>query len=135
MKKAYGFIDGQIVTGVVAAGDRSVVERFVDRIIEDAISRNAEAIRVTTDSGGSSIEYSIDGEWTLVDKVRIEFSPQVINRFKLLAGIEYWKQDLRQSGTHSVTIGDVRYEVRLTFLTAMNYPDVLGQVIRPDAVA
>jgi type II secretory ATPase GspE/PulE/Tfp pilus assembly ATPase PilB-like protein len=94
--------------------DDTIVIQFVNRIIADGIYGAASAIRFSKQSDRLDVQYCIADQWENVDSVRIEFSSSVLNRLKIMAGLDYWRQDLEQTGLIQVTMHtDMKYELTL----------------------
>jgi type II secretory ATPase GspE/PulE/Tfp pilus assembly ATPase PilB-like protein len=94
--------------------DEPIVVQFVNRIIRDAIDRGASAIRFTRQPYRLDVQYCIDHQWENVDSVRIAFSGAVLNRLKVMADLDYWRQDLQQTGMIRLSTNDVVYDLTLT---------------------
>ena len=95
--------------------DQPIVVQFVNKIIADAIHRNASVIRfggsvtrlTDTPSVGVDIHYYVDGDYVPVDTIRIQFYPAIVNRIRIMAGLDYWKMNKGQTGQIKVTVDEI----------------------------
>jgi len=102
--------------------DQPIVVQFVNRILADAVQRGATAIRfrvsreplpdedpaqVPAPPARVDVHYFVESEYVPVDSIRIQFYSQIANRIRIMASLDYWKMQKRQTGQIDVTIDGI----------------------------
>ena len=97
--------------------DNPAAMQLAYRILAGAVHQSAAAIRMTfeSDSASAAIDYLLSGEWVEQDRVQGELYPRALNRFKLMAGLEYWRADIKQTGRIVLTMDEKLFEFNVTF--------------------
>ncbi|MFZ5774452.1 MAG: ATPase, T2SS/T4P/T4SS family [Thermodesulfobacteriota bacterium] len=84
----------------LASNAEGVVVEMANRIIEDAVSRNASDIHIETLPGkrGTTIRFRVDGACSLYKQIPAAYKRSLISRLKILAKLDISERRLPQDG-------------------------------------
>jgi len=119
----------------VAEVDQPIVVQFVNKILAEAVHRHATAIRlrVVEEDGTparADIHYYIDNDYVPVDCIRFQFYSAIVNRVRIMASLDYWKMDKRQTGQIKRTIDGISCVMSVSIEKIDKYEEVVIGVTR-----
>ena len=107
------------------------VVRLVNGILKNAFKQKAKKVALPTLPNGETpfeselvdekvlmdsmfpVYFQIDGKWHLYDRLPSDYLSQIINRFLLISGIQYWKKSESESKIkvryHGVGMGVIKF--------------------------
>ena len=118
---------------------------FVNKAIADAVHSGASALRIdvvrwdvsreiavdldyapsketVSEIESARVQFLKDDAWVDYREYRIAFHSAVVNRIRVMAGIEYWKKDT--AGKMRIGVDDVWYDVPTSVETLGGYDTV-----------
>ena len=97
------------------AEDAPVV-KLLQTIFEDAAQVNASDVHIEPQESLLQIRFRIDGMLQLQTESDIKIAPALVQRVKLMSGLDISEKRLPQDGRFNVRIGDKRVDVRISTL-------------------
>jgi len=97
------------------AEDAPVV-KLLQSVFEDAVQVNASDVHVEPQERLLQIRFRIDGMLQLQAESDIKIAPALVQRLKLMSGLDISEKRLPQDGRFNVRIGDKRVDVRISTL-------------------
>ena len=95
----------------ISADDARPVPRLVNLIVREAIESGSQQAHMHT--GTLAVRYFRSGEWIQVMKVPAAALGPVINRLRVMAGLDRTKGNTRQEGTFEVVAGGAPVPIRI----------------------
>jgi MSHA biogenesis protein MshE len=95
------------------AEDAPVV-KLLQTMFEDAIQVNASDVHIEPQEALLQIRFRIDGMLQLETESDIKIAPALVQRVKLMSGLDISEKRLPQDGRFNVRIGDRRVDVRIS---------------------
>jgi len=95
------------------AEDAPVV-KLLQSMFEDAVQVNASDVHIEPQESLLQIRFRIDGMLQLQTESEIKIAPALVQRLKLMSGLDISEKRLPQDGRFNVRIGDKRIDVRIS---------------------
>ena len=95
------------------AEDAPVV-KLLQTMFEDATQVNASDVHIEPQEALLQIRFRIDGMLQLQTETEIKIAPALVQRVKLMSGLDISEKRLPQDGRFNVRIGDRRVDVRIS---------------------
>lgn len=94
-------------------------KNFVSELIQDAQAVRSSDIHIETYEQKSRIRFRIDGK--LIDRIRLEKSeyPALVNKIKIMAGLDISEKRLPQDGRIFFDSGEVKFDIRVSVLPTL----------------
>ena len=110
------------------AEDKPTV-RFVDTLLEEAISRRASDIHLVPGEHDLAILLRIDG--VLIENRRIKHSnlAAIVSRIKIIGGMNIAERRLPQDGRHMVKLSDRTIDLRLSVIPTVHGESVVIRIL------
>ena len=110
------------------AEDKPTV-RFVDNLLEDAISRRASDIHVRPDEKEATIQFRIDGLLMDIRKIKRSVLPAIVSRIKIIGGMNIAERRLPQDGRYMVRLKDRTIDLRLSIMPTVHGESVVMRIL------
>jgi len=94
------------------------VVQLLNRILSQAIKRQASDIHIEPYKKQLAVRLRIDGVLQEVAKLDTEIGPKLISRIKILSNLDIAEQRQPQDGRVSVSIGDKQVDLRISIIPA-----------------
>jgi type IV pilus assembly protein PilB len=109
------------------------VVRLVSMIITEAVNMRASDIHVEPMANRVRVRYRIDGVCLERDNIPKRMQGPVINRFKILSGIDLAEKRLPQDGRIKMHISGSDIDFRVSALPAYHGESVVLRILRPES--
>ncbi|HEY5635675.1 MAG TPA: ATPase, T2SS/T4P/T4SS family [Burkholderiales bacterium] len=103
---------GQLGAGLGA--EEAPVVKLLQTVFEDAVQVNASDVHVEPQEGRVQIRFRIDGVLLLQTEADIRIGPALVQRLKLMAGLDISERRLPQDGRLNVAVRDQKIDVRMS---------------------
>ena len=110
------------------AEDKPTV-RFVENLLEEAISRRASDIHLRPGEHDVSVLLRIDGLLQELRKVKRAHLPAIVSRIKIIGGMNIAEHRLPQDGRHMVHLGDRTIDLRLSIMPTVHGESVVIRIL------
>ncbi len=90
------------------------VVKLLQTMFEDAAQVNASDVHIEPQEGLLQVRFRIDGMLQLQTESDIKIAPALVQRVKLMSGLDISEKRLPQDGRFNVRIGDKRVDVRIS---------------------
>jgi type IV pilus assembly protein PilB len=100
------------------AADPNNAAAFSDDLLYAAFLRQASDVHIDPGTGGVTVRFRVDGHLEIFDQLPAGVAPEVVSRFKVLAGMDIAEKRAPQDGrfSHQFMIGGRRVDVRVATL-------------------
>ena len=102
------------VLGLGLAGEDAPVVKLLQSVFEDAAQVRASDIHIEPQEGSLHIRFRIDGQLHLQTEADSKIAPAVVQRLKLMCGLDIAEKRLPQDGRFNVKIREQQMDVRLS---------------------
>lgn len=131
-------IDSTIDKSIDADGEDLTEEaapivRLVNMLITEAVNMNASDIHIEPMANRVRVRYRIDGVCIERDNIPKRMQGPVLNRFKLLAGIDLAEKRLPTDGRIKMMISNRQVDFRVSALPAYHGESVVLRILRPES--
>lgn len=113
--------------------DSAPVVRLVSMIINEAVKMRASDIHVEPMANRVRVRYRIDGVCIERDNIPKRMQGAVINRFKILSGMDLAEKRVPLDGRIKMTISSQQIDFRVSCLPAYHGESMVLRILRPDA--
>ncbi|WP_341304955.1 GspE/PulE family protein [Pseudomonas sp. TMP25] len=103
--------------------------RFVDSLLEDAISRRASDIHLRPGKHEVAILFRIDGVLTEVRRIKPGNLAAIVSRIKIIGGMNIAERRLPQDGRHLVVMGERNIDLRLSIMPTVHGESVVIRIL------
>lgn len=103
--------------------------RFVDSLLDDAISRRASDIHLRPGKQDVVILFRVDGVLTEVRRIKPGNLAAIVSRIKIIGGMNIAEQRLPQDGRHLVRIGERSIDLRLSIMPTVHGESVVIRIL------
>lgn len=103
--------------------------RFVDSLLEDAISRRASDIHLRPGKHEVAILFRIDGVLTEVRRIKPGNLAAIVSRIKIIGGMNIAERRLPQDGRHLVVMGARNIDLRLSIMPTLHGESVVIRIL------
>ena len=115
-------------------GDDAPVIRFVTQIIQSAIGADASDIHIEPMSDRLQIRYRIDGVCVNMDPAPKRLQGPVIQRLKIMAGLQVEEKRRPQDGRIKAKIGERSIDLRVSTLPAVHGESVVMRILDSESL-
>jgi type IV pilus assembly protein PilB len=116
--------DTSEMTAVTAAGDDAPIVKYVNSLIEQAISSRASDLHLEPNETEMRVRYRIDGVLHVVDTVPKGVQSALISRLKIMSNVDITERRVPQNGRITVNLSGRKVDLRTATL-----PTVWGEKI------
>jgi type IV pilus assembly protein PilB len=116
--------EGSEMAAVTAAGDDAPIVKYVNSLIEQAISSRASDLHLEPTETEMRVRYRIDGVLHLVDTVPKGVQSALISRLKIMSNVDITERRVPQNGRITVQLSGRKVDLRTATL-----PTVWGEKI------
>lgn len=102
--------------GTGLSGEDAPVVRLLQSVFEDAIQARASDIHLEPQEGGLHIRFRIDGQLHMQTQADSKISSAVVQRLKLMSGLDISEKRLPQDGRFNVLVREQTIDVRISTL-------------------
>jgi MSHA biogenesis protein MshE len=102
--------------GLGLSGEDAPVVRLLQSVFEDAMQVRASDIHIEPQEAGLNIRFRIDGQLHMQTTADAKISPAVVQRIKLMSGLDISEKRLPQDGRFNVLVRQQPVDVRLSTL-------------------
>ncbi|MFP4354853.1 MAG: GspE/PulE family protein [Phycisphaerae bacterium] len=113
--------------------DAAPIIRLVSMLITEAVKSRASDIHIEPMANRVRVRYRIDGVCIERDNVPKRMQGPVINRFKILAGIDLAEKRLPQDGRIKMTVGSEDVDFRVSSLPSYHGESIVLRILRPES--
>ena len=106
-------VDFGAASGELGAEDAPVV-KLLQSVFEDAVQINASDVHFEPQETRVQIRFRIDGALILQTESDVRVGPALVQRLKLMAGLDISERRLPQDGRLNVLVGDKPIDVRMS---------------------
>lgn len=107
----------------------------VSILLRTASLRMASDIHIVPQESVARVHLRIDGQLQLIQSLEKTQAPQVVNRLKVLGGLDIAEQRQPQDGRFSFSADDAQYEVRIATIPSRHGEKVTLRLLRQNADA
>jgi type IV pilus assembly protein PilB len=127
------------VTGIgedAAANDptQAPILKLVNAMIAEAVRNRASDIHIEPMKDRVRVRYRIDGECVDRDRIPLRMKGPLIQRVKIMAGIDIAEKRLPQDGRIKLQVDKQSIDFRVSTLPAYHGESVVLRILRPDSV-
>jgi type IV pilus assembly protein PilB len=115
-------------------GDDALIIKYVTQIIQNAISSRASDIHVEPMDDHLRIRYRIDGVCLTMDPAPKRLQGPVIQRLKIMAGMQIEEKRKPQDGRIKVKIADKRIDLRVSSLPSVHGEAFVMRILDSDSL-
>ena len=108
--------------------------RLVTMLITEAVNMRASDIHIEPMSNRVRVRYRVDGVCVERDNIPKKMQGPVINRLKIMAGIDLAEKRLPQDGRIKLAVGGSDIDFRVSSLPAYHGESVVLRILRPEGV-
>jgi len=113
--------------------DAAPIIRLVTMIIHEAVNMRASDIHIEPMADRVRVRYRVDGVCLERDNIPKQMQGPVINRFKIMAGIDLAEHRLPQDGRISMEVGESLVDFRVSALPAVHGESVVLRILKPES--
>ena len=111
-------------------GKPGIIES-VNRIIRDAVTKNASDIHIDINSREFNIRYRVDGVLEKVDKFSFDNEKlEIISRIKIISKMNIAEKRLPQDGSINITIQGKKYDIRVSSLPTVDGESLVLRILQ-----
>jgi len=137
MKSSEDTLTEKLVVSAGADGldpDSAPIIRLVTMIITEAVKMRASDIHIEPMVNRVRVRYRVDGVCLERDNIPKKMQGPVINRLKILAGIDLAEKRIPTDGRIKMPVGNQDIDFRVSALPAYHGESVVLRILRPDSV-
>src|SRR5208282_4585172 len=108
--------------------------KLVQAMIGEAVRNRASDIHIEPMKDRVRVRYRIDGECVERDRIPLRMKGPLIQRLKIMAGIDIAEKRLPQDGRIKLMVDKVNIDFRVSTLPAYHGESVVLRILRPDSV-
>jgi type IV pilus assembly protein PilB len=120
--------------GTAADPTQAPIIKMVQAMIAEAVRARASDIHVEPMKDRIRLRYRIDGECVERDRIPLRMKGPLIQRLKIMAGIDIAEKRLPQDGRIKMMVDKVNIDFRVSSLPAYHGESVVLRILRPDSV-
>jgi type IV pilus assembly protein PilB len=115
-------------------GDDAIIIKFVTQIIQNAVTNRASDIHVEPMLDHLRIRYRIDGVCYNMDPAPKRLQGPVLQRLKIMAGMQIEEKRRPQDGRIKMKIGEKGLDLRVSALPAVYGESVVMRILDPESL-
>ena len=127
-----GYIDFGQLGAALGAEDAPVV-KLLQSVFEDAVQVNASDVHVEPQEGNVQIRFRIDGALMPQTEADTRIGPALVQRLKLMAGLDISEKRLPQDGRLNVAVRDQPIDVRMSTMPTQHGESVVLRLLNPQS--
>lgn len=108
--------------------------KLVHAMISEAVRSRASDIHIEPMKDRVQVRYRIDGECVVRDRIPLKMKGPLIQRVKIMAGIDIAEKRLPQDGRIKLQVDKSNIDFRVSSLPAYHGESVVLRILRPDNV-
>jgi len=112
--------------------DAAPIIRLVSMIIQEAVRMRASDIHIEPMANRVRVRYRVDGVCHERDNIPKRMQGPVLNRFKIMAGIDLAEKRLPQDGRIKMTVGSSDIDFRVSSLPSYHGESVVLRILDPE---
>ena len=113
--------------------DAAPIIRLVTMLINEAVKMRASDIHVEPMANRVRVRYRVDGVCLERDNIPKRLQGSVVNRLKIMAGIDLAEKRLPQDGRIKMRVGGNEIDFRVSSLPAYHGESVVLRILRPES--
>ncbi|MBS3734417.1 MAG: Flp pilus assembly complex ATPase component TadA [Phycisphaerae bacterium] len=114
-------------------GEDAPIIRLVTMIITEAVNMRASDIHIEPMADRVRVRYRVDGVCMERDNIPKRMQGSVVNRFKIMAGLDLAERRLPQDGRIKMTVGGSQVDFRVSALPAYHGESIVLRILRPES--
>ncbi|MDY6912869.1 MAG: ATPase, T2SS/T4P/T4SS family [Planctomycetota bacterium] len=114
--------------------DAAPIIRLVTMLITEAVRTRASDIHIEPMVNRVRVRYRVDGVCQERDNIPKRLQGPVLNRFKIMAGIDLAEKRLPQDGRIKLPIGGSEVDFRVSTLPSYHGESIVLRILRPESV-
>ena len=114
--------------------DSAPIIRLVTMLITEAVHTRASDIHIEPMADRVRVRYRVDGVCVQRDNIPKRMQGSVLNRIKIMAGIDLAEKRLPQDGRIKMTISGSQIDFRVSSLPAYHGESIVLRILRPESV-
>ena len=126
------YVDFGAAASELGAEDAPVV-KLLQSVFEDAIQVNASDVHVEPQEARVQIRFRIDGALMLQTESDVRVGPALVQRLKLMAGLDISERRLPQDGRLNVLVRDNQIDVRMSTMPTQFGESVVLRLLNKNA--
>lgn len=107
----------------------------VSNLLRTGCLRRASDIHIVPHESSSRVHFRIDGQLRPIQSLEKTRTPQIVNRLKVLGGLDIAEQRQPQDGRFSFTTDDAQYEIRIATIPSRHGEKVTLRLLTQNASA
>jgi type IV pilus assembly protein PilB len=129
-----GVVDGKQAREDALDAESAPIIRLVTMLVTEAVRLRASDIHVEPMPDRVRVRYRIDGVCLKRDDIPKRMQGPVINRLKIMAGIDLAEKRLPQDGRIKLQVGGADIDFRVSALPAYHGESIVLRILRPESV-
>jgi len=94
--------------------------RLCDSIIRDAVNRGASDIHIEPFASSVNVRFRVDGKLMLGNALAADMYPQLLARYKIMAGLDITERRVPQDGKINLNINGYKYDLRVSTVPTLH---------------
>ncbi len=115
---------------VEPGGEDAPVVKLLQTMFEDAVQVNASDVHIEPQESQLQIRFRIDGMLQLQTESDMRIAPALVQRLKLMSGLDISEKRLPQDGRFNVRLRDARVDVRISTMPTQYGESVAMRLLR-----
>lgn len=112
-KKSSFFYEEENKIDFKKSRQKSETEKFIDRLIAEALENRASDIHIEPFNNFFKIRYRIDGILIKIKELAIEYYPPILSRIKILCALDITERRVPQDGRFKINYKNQNYDLRV----------------------
>jgi len=125
--------DGEELEGAVNEESAPII-RLVTMLLTEAVNTRASDIHIEPMNNRVRVRYRTDGVCVIRDDIPKRTQGPVLNRIKIMAGIDLAEKRLPQDGRIKMRIGGTDIDFRVSALPSYHGESIVLRILRPESV-
>ena len=134
LESQVGELDGTLGENEVLDESAAPIIRLVSMLIHEAVKMRASDIHIEPMANRVRVRYRIDGVCIERDNIPKRMQGPVINRMKIMAGIDLAERRLPQDGRIKMNVSGSPIDFRVSALPSYHGESMVLRILRPESV-
>ncbi len=126
-------VNSDVESKVEVDTEGAPVIRLVSMLITEAVNLRASDIHIEPMSNRIRVRYRIDGVCRERDNIPKRMQGSVINRIKIMSGVDLAEKRLPTDGRITMTVGGAEVDFRVSFIPGYHGESVVLRILRPES--
>jgi type IV pilus assembly protein PilB len=126
--------EAQVTQEEVLDEEAAPIIRLVTMLITEAVNMRSSDIHIEPMANRVRVRYRVDGVCVERDNIPKRMQGPVVNRLKIMAGIDLAERRLPQDGRIKLTVGSSDIDFRVSSLPAYHGESMVLRILRPEGV-